>query len=85
MPKIGPVKKKRARKPIRSGIYRIRNLINEKIYIGSADNLDRRKNEHWKELRDQSHCNPHLQASWNKHGEISFTFEVVEECLPASA
>lgn len=63
-----------------SGIYLIRNSVNGKIYIGSAENLGRRRREHWKELRNREHCNAHLQAAWSKYGEEEFSFEVLERC-----
>lgn len=69
--------------PSTSGIYRIACLINQKIYIGSAIDLRKRRREHFYSLRHNTHNNPKLQRAWNKHGEESFTFEVVEYVLPA--
>jgi group I intron endonuclease len=60
-------------------IYRITNMANGKFYIGSADSFARREWQHKYALRRNEHKNPHLQASWNKHGEEMFVFEVVEE------
>lgn len=62
-------------------IYQIRNLVNNKIYIGSTqkDNSFRRRGEHFGELRNNNHCNKHLQASFNKTGEDNFVFEIIEE------
>lgn len=61
-----------------SGIYRITNIINKKIYIGSSKCLKDRFYQHSLELRNNTHYNPYLQNSWNKYGEDSFLFEVVE-------
>jgi len=61
------------------GIYRIRNLVNWKAYIGSSNDIRQRWNRHIRELKGNYHLNPHLQNSWNKHGEENFTFEVLEE------
>jgi group I intron endonuclease len=61
-----------------SGIYKIENLINGKIYIGSTCNFKQRKSDHYKTLRGNKHDNPHLQNAWNKYGEKNFKFEVVE-------
>jgi group I intron endonuclease len=61
------------------GIYKIINVINNKFYIGSAVNFSRRKARHFSELRHNKHNNRWLQASWNKHGEQSFVFAIVEE------
>lgn len=60
------------------GIYQICNTINGKIYVGSAKNFDRRWGSHLYELRRGTHINPHLQRSFNKHGEQNFKFEIVE-------
>lgn len=61
-----------------SGIYEIKNIINNKIYIGSAINLEKRKKEHFYDLRKNKHHNRYLQRSFNKYGENSFKFEVIE-------
>jgi group I intron endonuclease len=60
-------------------IYRITNMANGKFYIGSADSFARREWQHKYYLKRNTHKNPHLQASWNKHGEDMFVFEVVEQ------
>lgn len=62
------------------GIYRIRNLTNDKIYIGSSKDIKRRWAEHKNKLNKNTHANAHLQCSWNKYGEHVFLFEVVMEC-----
>ena len=64
----------------KSGIYQIRNIINNKIYIGSTKNLNRRRKEHFGLLRLNKHCNTKLQNSFNKYGKENFIFEVVEFC-----
>lgn len=62
-------------------IYSILNKANGKIYVGQTDRTAQiRKTEHFSELRTQVHTNPHLQASWNKYGEDSFEFNVLEHC-----
>lgn len=57
------------------GIYRIRNLVNNKVYVGSTSNLRQRFFEHRSDLRCRTHYNPHLLQSWGKHGEAAFVFE----------
>lgn len=71
---------KRKRLENRSGIYKIKNLENDKIYIGQSVTVRRRVKEHMNKLRDNKHENKHLQNSWNKNGEKSFVFELVEYC-----
>jgi group I intron endonuclease len=61
-----------------TGIYVIANLVNHKKYVGSAINIERRWNGHRRSLRKGTHENPHLQKSWNKHGECAFKFDVLE-------
>ena len=64
---------------MKSGIYKIINVVNNKFYVGSAVDLRRRKTRHFSELRTGKHKNRHLQAAWSKYGEKSFTFVIVEE------
>lgn len=66
------------------GVYRITNKTNEKVYIGKSVNCERRFIQHKYELRhDRAKENKHLQNAWNKDGEDSFEFAVLEECTPA--
>lgn len=64
----------------KSGIYRIKNKINSKIYIGSAIKLRRRFYEHNGALKNNTHSSGHLQKAYNKYGKNNFIFEVVELC-----
>lgn len=61
------------------GIYKIINIVNNKFYIGSTVNTKRRRARHFSELRTNKHNNKYLQTAWNKYGESSFIFIVVEE------
>ncbi len=65
---------------MKSGIYKIINLVNGKFYIGSAENLKFRKAKHFSALRKGIHHSKHLQSSFNKHGEKAFEFRIVEYC-----
>lgn len=62
-----------------SGIYKIKNLINDKIYIGSAFDLEKRWKWHSSRLKNNSHWNTHLQKAWNKYGSDNFIFEIIEK------
>lgn len=64
---------------MKSGIYKITNLVNGKFYIGSSKNIDLRWDDHKQYLRGGYHINPRLQNAWNKYGEDKFIFEVIEE------
>lgn len=61
-----------------SGIYRIVNTVNKKTYVGQSDDFIERRKGHWTPLRGGYHHNGHLQSAWNKYGEASFIFEILE-------
>jgi len=63
---------------LKSGIYKITNKLNGRIYIGSAKLFKVRWNQHSSSLRNQKHQNKFLQADFNKCGEDAFLFEVIE-------
>lgn len=63
-----------------TGIYKITNVINEKIYIGQAIDIEIRWKRHINDLKSNRHCNHHLQRAWNTYGESVFSFSVVKEC-----
>jgi group I intron endonuclease len=65
----------------RIGIYGIKNVINNKIYIGKTGmNFGDRWDNHRALLRSNKHDNQHLQHAWNKYGENNFEFIVIEDC-----
>jgi len=59
-------------------IYKIRNVVNQKFYVGSTTDTRERFRTHRSRLRKGNHHAKHLQAAWNKYGEDCFKFEVVE-------
>lgn len=59
-------------------IYEIRNLINNKIYIGSTQDFKVRKRTHLNKLKKNIHPNPKLQNAYNKYGKENFTFNIIE-------
>lgn len=62
------------------GIYRIKNLVNNKCYYGSSKKIEKRLIRHRRELNNNIHINCVLQRAWNKYGEQNFIFEIVELC-----
>lgn len=62
-----------------SGIYAIKNLTNNKLYIGSTENFKIRCRGHKNKLLTNTHFNTHLQSSWNKYGENNFEFLCIKE------
>lgn len=63
---------------MKSGIYIITNIINNKKYVGSSKNLSKRKIAHFLKLYNNNHPNIHLQASYNKYGKDVFIFNIIE-------
>jgi group I intron endonuclease len=61
-----------------AGVYAWVNLVNGKVYVGSAENLRRRKYHHVAKLKIGKHSNPHLQAAWDNYGVDNFDFIVLE-------
>ena len=58
--------------------YKITCHENDKNYYGSTNKFGRRKSQHLHYLRNGIHINKHLQNAYNKYGEDSFTFEIIE-------
>ena len=62
-------------------IYWIKNRKNGKFYVGSTTQRYVRWRTHKKKLRAGTHHCKHLQAAWNKYGEATFEFSVVERVI----
>lgn len=65
---------------MKSGIYKIINTINQKIYIGSSVNIKARFAFHISGLKLNKHPSKHLQNACNKYGIDNFIFEILEIC-----
>jgi len=63
---------------MKSCIYQILNIINEKFYIGHTQDYDVRQWEHERKLRKNRHENIYLQNAYNKYGASAFEFIVIE-------
>lgn len=61
-------------------IYKYTNLVNGKIYVGSAINIENRKRQH----KFDSVNKPHIlfYRAVNKYGWEYFIFDIIEECCP---
>lgn len=70
---------------IQSGIYSIIHVLSGKRYIGSSRNIYNRLLSHRKELRKNIHPNDYLQKAWNRYGELSFKFEIIEDDICISS
>lgn len=65
---------------MKSGIYKITNIVNGKIYIGSSQDIHKRLIQHKSRLQRNVHHSIHLQRSYNKHGVGAFIFETFLSC-----
>ena len=64
------------------GVYMIKNILNGKTYIGSSFCLRRRLLAHLSKLKKGSHRNKHLLSAFNKYGQKSFVYCILEKCEP---
>jgi group I intron endonuclease len=63
---------------LKSGIYKLVNKLNSRIYIGSAKEFKSRWQSHARHLRSGKHSNKYLQNDFNKCGEEMFEFHILE-------
>lgn len=62
------------------GIYKIENTKNNKKYIGSSKNIEKRFSDHKRNLKTGKHHSIKLQRAWNKSKNKNiFSFKVLEE------
>jgi group I intron endonuclease len=64
-----------------SGIYAITNTVNNRIYIGSSNDISRRWSVHRSNLRKNKHGNKQMQEDYNNQSESDFVYSILEECL----
>lgn len=61
-------------------VYKLKNNINDKFYIGQTKSMTHRLNWHISQLKYETHHNIHLQRFYNKHKDtIVFSYEVLFE------
>lgn len=65
---------------MKSGIYSIKDTINNRIYIGQSVNVKIRLISHKSNLKAGKHKNVYLQRSYDKCNGEGFEFEVIEYC-----
>jgi hypothetical protein len=68
------------------GIYKITNLLNNRVYIGQSEHLSIRFNQHVTLLKNGSHHNKELQKDFSgmnekKDLEFFLDFEIIKPCL----
>lgn len=65
---------------LKSGIYKITNLTNNKTYIGQSKNIKQRLTGHFNKLKRNCHNNIYLQRSFNKYGIDNFKTDILCYC-----
>lgn len=63
----------------RAGIFQIKNLKNNKLFLKTSTDLDRAFNSDQFQLKLRSHKNMELQNDWNTYGSDNFEFCVFDE------
>lgn len=63
----------------KSGLYLLINQTNNRFYLGSSNDLGKRKTSHFRLLRKNRHPNIFLQRDFDKSKENSFIFFVLKE------
>lgn len=61
------------------GVFRIRNLTNNRSLIDSSTDMTAKWNRHKSELKFGSHKNRALQNDWKEQGADNFEFELLSE------
>ncbi|HJR08628.1 MAG TPA: GIY-YIG nuclease family protein [Pyrinomonadaceae bacterium] len=65
-----------------SGVFLIRNMINDKVFVGVGLDLSGIINSHKFQLAAGVHRNRRLQNDWNEFGGESFAFEILDQLEP---
>ena len=63
-----------------SGVYHIRNALNDKVYVGQSQTVLKRLRQHYNSLVRGDHANNHLQSSFNKRGPGVFEYSALVVC-----
>lgn len=63
---------------VEAGIYAVRCVPSEEVWVGSAPDLSTIQNRLWFELRQGKHSQPSLQQAWDAYGSDAFIFETVD-------
>ena len=64
------------------GIFRVRNLVNDRSFVGSTANLPAMLNRQRAQLSMGVHSNRALQRDWDELGSEAFEFSVLDELIP---
>jgi group I intron endonuclease len=64
----------------KSGIYKITNIVNGKLYIGATSNFCSRFHGHNNEIKNDYIHNPHLRSAYKKYGVNKFVYKPILAC-----
>lgn len=78
------LKREYQQSPRPMGVYQIRNLVKDKVLLGSSLNLPGIFNRYKFQLQMGSHRNKILQTEWNEFGSKNFAFEILDELTATS-
>lgn len=68
------------KRKLNSGIYQIRNILNNDLYIGQSADFRSRKYNHYSGLKNNKSRHNILQNAINKYGIENFVFEILIYC-----
>jgi|SRR4029453_12016037 hypothetical protein len=71
---------KRTRRPL--GVFQIRNLQNDKVFLVGGLDIQGKINRHKFQLNAGSHANRQLQHDWQQLGPEKFAFEILDQMEP---
>lgn len=66
------------------GVYAVRNLVDDGVYVGSAADVGARWEQHRTALEHACHPNDALQAAWLRLGAQAFELSVLEHVSSAA-
>ncbi len=61
-----------------TGVFAVRNSASGEVWVGHSRNLDVQHNGLWVRLKYGNSPNADVLASWKKHGEAAFSYEILE-------
>jgi hypothetical protein len=79
--------KKRLKKEYREtprpmGVFLIRNMANDKVFLGAGLDLVGTMNRHKFQLTKGNHPNQRLQGDWKELDGSNFAFEILDQITP---
>jgi hypothetical protein len=76
------LKKQYQQSTVPMGVFLIRNIVNDKVFVAAGRDLHGIINRHKFQLTTGSHPNKSLQSDWSQLGSQKFAFEILEEFSP---